>query len=133
MITLVFSVIANLVLRPGHERLGLRRDQRHPDPGRSSAARRTPSACTSSRSPSRWLLYALLRYVVRTPFGLTLQGIRDDPVRMSSLGYNVALHRTLAFAFAGFIAAIGGILFVWWNGADRAVDASGSARRSTCW
>ena len=56
-----------------------------------------------------------MRYVARTPFGLTLQGIRDDPVRMRSLGYNVALHRMLAFTFAGFIAAIGGILFVWWN------------------
>jgi branched-chain amino acid transport system permease protein len=53
---------------------------------------------------------------VRTPFGLTLQGVRDDPVRMASLGYNVPLHRTIAFAFAGFIAAIGGVLFVWWNG-----------------
>ena len=58
----------------------------------------------------------LLRYVARTPFGLTLQGVRDDPVRMSSLGYNVALHRTIAFAFASFIAAVGGVLFVWWNG-----------------
>jgi branched-chain amino acid transport system permease protein len=62
------------------------------------------------------VVYALIRYVVRTPFGLTLQGVRDDPVRMSSLGYNILLHRTLAFAFAGFIAAIGGLLFVWWNG-----------------
>ena len=35
---------------------------------------------------------------------------------MASLGYNVALHRTIAFAFAAFIAAIGGVLFVWWNG-----------------
>jgi branched-chain amino acid transport system permease protein len=61
------------------------------------------------------IVYALLRYVVRTPFGLTLQGIRDDPIRMRSLGYSVAWHRTLAFAFAGLIAAIGGILFVWWN------------------
>jgi branched-chain amino acid transport system permease protein len=61
-------------------------------------------------------VYALLRYLVRTPFGLTLQGIRDDPVRMASLGYNVPLHRTIAFAFAGFIAAIGGVIFVWWNG-----------------
>ena len=61
-------------------------------------------------------MYALLRYIVRTPFGLALQGIRDDPVRMSSLGYHVGLHRTLAFGFAGFIASIGGILFVWWNG-----------------
>ena len=58
----------------------------------------------------------LLRYVARTPFGLTLQGVRDDPVRMASLGYNVVLHRTIAFTFAAFIAAIGGVLFVWWNG-----------------
>ena len=62
------------------------------------------------------LVYALLRYLARTPFGLTLQGIRDDPVRMSSLGYRVGLHRALAFGFASFIAAVGGVLFVWWNG-----------------
>jgi branched-chain amino acid transport system permease protein len=28
----------------------------------------------------------------------------------------VSLHRTLAFAFASAIAAVAGILFVWWNG-----------------
>jgi branched-chain amino acid transport system permease protein len=61
-------------------------------------------------------VYLLLRYVSRTPFGLTLQGVRDDPVRMASLGYNVILHRTVAFAFASFIAAVGGVVFVWWNG-----------------
>ncbi len=61
-------------------------------------------------------VYVLLRYVSRTPFGLTLQGVRDDPVRMASLGYNVVAHRTIAFAFASFIAAVGGVLFVWWNG-----------------
>jgi branched-chain amino acid transport system permease protein len=61
-------------------------------------------------------VYALLRYIVRTPFGLALQGVRDDPVRMSSLGYNVMLHRTVAFGFAGFIASLAGVLFVWWNG-----------------
>lgn len=59
--------------------------------------------------------YVLLRYLLRTPFGLVLQGIRDDPVRMSSLGYNVALHRTLAFGLAGFISAFAGVIFVWWN------------------
>jgi branched-chain amino acid transport system permease protein len=59
--------------------------------------------------------YVLLRYVVRTPFGLALQGVRDDPVRMSALGYNLALHRTIAFTLASFIAALGGVLFVWWN------------------
>ncbi|MGD9944073.1 MAG: branched-chain amino acid ABC transporter permease, partial [Burkholderiaceae bacterium] len=32
-------------------------------------------------------LYAFTRHLVRTPFGLALQGIRDDSRRMSSLGY----------------------------------------------
>jgi branched-chain amino acid transport system permease protein len=61
-------------------------------------------------------VYVLLRYLVRTPFGLSLQGVRDDPVRMASLGYHVALHRTLAFGFAAFVASLAGVLFVWWDG-----------------
>jgi len=61
-------------------------------------------------------VYVVIRYVVRTPFGLSLQGLRDDPVRMSSLGYNVPLHRTLAFGFAAFIASLSGVLLVWWDG-----------------
>jgi branched-chain amino acid transport system permease protein len=60
--------------------------------------------------------FLLIRYIVRTPFGLALQGVRDEPVRMSSLGFNVPLHRTLAFGFAAFLASIAGILFAWWNG-----------------
>jgi branched-chain amino acid transport system permease protein len=60
-------------------------------------------------------VYVLLRYVIRTPFGLALQGIRDDPLRMRALGYNVPLHRALAFTFGAFIAAIAGILSVWFN------------------
>jgi branched-chain amino acid transport system permease protein len=60
-------------------------------------------------------VYILVRYIVRTPFGLALQGIRDDPVRMGSLGYNVVLHRTLAFGFGAFIASIAGVLSVWYN------------------
>ncbi len=61
-------------------------------------------------------VYAAIRYLIRTPFGLSLQGVRDDPVRMSSLGYNVPLHRALAFGFASFVAALAGVLFVWWQG-----------------
>ena len=61
-------------------------------------------------------VYVLIRFVVRTPFGVGLQGIRDDPVRMTSLGYNVPLHRTLAFTFAAFLAALAGILFAWYDG-----------------
>ena len=61
-------------------------------------------------------VYILIRYVVRTPFGLTLQGTRDEPLRMGSLGYNVPLHRTLAFGFAAFLASLAGVLYVWWSG-----------------
>jgi branched-chain amino acid transport system permease protein len=61
-------------------------------------------------------VYVLIRYLVRTPFGITLQGIRDEPTRMRALGYNVELHRTLAFGVGAFIAGVAGILFTWWNG-----------------
>ena len=60
--------------------------------------------------------YVGFRYVSRTPFGLALQGVRDDPVRMASLGFNVPMHRVMAFTLAGFVAGIAGIVNVWWNG-----------------
>jgi branched-chain amino acid transport system permease protein len=62
------------------------------------------------------LVYLAIRQLVRTPFGIALQGIRDDPVRMGSLGYNVPLHRTLAFTLGAFFAALAGVLYAWWNG-----------------
>jgi branched-chain amino acid transport system permease protein len=62
------------------------------------------------------LAYLAFRAIGRTNFGLALQGVRDDPVRMSSLGFNVALHRTLAFTFGGLVAGVAGVLNVWWRG-----------------
>lgn len=61
------------------------------------------------------LVYLLVWYVRRTPFGYALQGVRDEPVRMRALGFNVPLLRTAAFAMGAFIAAIGGVLLVWYN------------------
>jgi branched-chain amino acid transport system permease protein len=61
-------------------------------------------------------VYLGFRVLRRTPFGMVLQGIRDDPIRMASLGFNVPLHRTLAFVMAGFVAGVAGVLNVWWNG-----------------
>jgi branched-chain amino acid transport system permease protein len=60
--------------------------------------------------------YVVFRALRRTPFGLALEGIRDDPIRMSSLGFNVPLHRALAFTLAGFVAAVAGVFNIWWNG-----------------
>jgi branched-chain amino acid transport system permease protein len=61
------------------------------------------------------VVFIALRGVARTAFGLGLQGIRDEPARMRALGFDVTLHRMLAFGFAAFIAAIAGVLSVWYN------------------
>jgi branched-chain amino acid transport system permease protein len=60
-------------------------------------------------------VYVLLRYLVRTPFGLALQGVRDEPVRMGALGFNVRLYRTLAFGLAAAIAGVAGVFSAWTN------------------
>jgi branched-chain amino acid transport system permease protein len=61
------------------------------------------------------LLYGGVLYLVRSPFGLVLQGIRDNPRRIAALGYNVALHRIAAFGVAGFIAGCGGVMMTIYN------------------
>ncbi|GAC1400611.1 MAG: hypothetical protein NVSMB52_14230 [Chloroflexota bacterium] len=58
-------------------------------------------------------VYIGLRYIIRSPFGLALQGVRDNPRRMRALGYWVEGQRVAAFTLAGFIAGLGGILYVW--------------------
>jgi branched-chain amino acid transport system permease protein len=60
--------------------------------------------------------YFLVKYLVRTPFGIAFQGSRDNARRMNSLGFNVTAIRLVAYAVAGFIAASAGVLQVWYNG-----------------
>jgi branched-chain amino acid transport system permease protein len=64
-----------------------------------------------------WALagYFLVHWVVRAPFGIALQGIRDNPRRMAALGYGVVAHRVAAYALAGLIAGVGGVLLAWYN------------------
>jgi branched-chain amino acid transport system permease protein len=52
---------------------------------------------------------------VRSPFGASLCGTRDQPRRMNALGYNVWLIRFLAFMFSGFWSGVAGLLFVYYN------------------
>ncbi|NYT45586.1 branched-chain amino acid ABC transporter permease [Alcaligenaceae bacterium] len=62
------------------------------------------------------MAYLLVVRLVRTPFGLALQGARDDERRMRSLGYQVTLHQVAAFGVAGLLASLGGILNLWYQG-----------------
>ncbi len=61
------------------------------------------------------LCYSAVVYIARSPFGLALQGVRDNPRRMAALGFNVTAHRVAAYALASVFASAGGILLVWQN------------------
>jgi branched-chain amino acid transport system permease protein len=60
--------------------------------------------------------YLVVVYVSRAPFGLALQGIRDNARRMAALGFNVTAHRIAAYTFAAVIAGVAGVLLVWHGG-----------------
>jgi hypothetical protein len=58
----------------------------------------------------------VLRVIVRSPFGHTLVGIRESESRMRTLGYNVWLHKYLAFVISGAVAGFAGVLWASYNG-----------------
>jgi branched-chain amino acid transport system permease protein len=66
-----------------------------------------------------WLLLGLL---VLSPFGMSLKGIRESESRMRSLGYNVWLHKYLAFIISGIFAGFSGVLWSYYNGFVSPVD-----------
>lgn len=57
----------------------------------------------------------LMWLLVRSPFGLSLKGIRDNEARMRTLGYNIALHKYLAFVISACFGGVAGILFAFYN------------------
>ncbi|MGN6796823.1 MAG: branched-chain amino acid ABC transporter permease [Gaiellaceae bacterium] len=116
MITLTYSVIANLTFGQVTDISGFGGISGIPAPHMIGNVEAHQNRLYYTTLVVAFAVYLLLRYLARTPFGLTLQGVRDDPVRMASLGYSVTLHRIAAFSFASLIAGIGGIFFVWWNG-----------------
>jgi branched-chain amino acid transport system permease protein len=62
------------------------------------------------------LALMLLRVVVRSPFGRTLVGIRESESRMRTLGYNVWLHKYIAFVIAGATGGFAGVLWAYYDG-----------------
>jgi branched-chain amino acid transport system permease protein len=53
---------------------------------------------------------------VRSPFGRSLEGIRERELRMRILGYNTWLHKYIAFIIAGAIGGLAGVLWAHTNG-----------------
>ncbi|MGQ0525399.1 MAG: branched-chain amino acid ABC transporter permease [Betaproteobacteria bacterium] len=52
-----------------------------------------------------------LSAVVRSPFGRSLVGIRENELRMRILGYNTWLHKYVAFVIAGGFGGVAGVLW----------------------
>jgi len=63
-------------------------------------------------SVSLFMLYVL----VRSPFGRSLEGIRERELRMQILGYNTWLHKYIAFIIAGGFGGLAGVLWAHTNG-----------------
>ena len=61
---------------------------------------------------------------IRSPFGLTLRGIKASESRMKSLGYHTGLHLYAAFALSGLLASVAGVLYVYYNRFVNPVSAS---------
>lgn len=57
-----------------------------------------------------------LYVLVQSPFGKSLQGIRERDLRMKILGYNVWLHKYIAFIIAGAFGGLSGVLWAHANG-----------------
>ena len=54
--------------------------------------------------------------LVRSPFGLTLRGIRENEPRMRSLGFNTWLHCYLSYVISGAFASVAGVMWAYYNG-----------------
>ncbi|HET7506467.1 MAG TPA: branched-chain amino acid ABC transporter permease [Kofleriaceae bacterium] len=57
------------------------------------------------------LLAALLRGLLRSPWGKAFTALRDNPIRAESLGVNVRAYTLLAFAIGAAYAGVAGALF----------------------
>ena len=68
------------------------------------------------------LAWALLGLLVRSPFGMTLLGVRESESRMRALGYNVWLHKYLAFVISGAFAGFAGVFWAYYNGFVSPID-----------
>jgi branched-chain amino acid transport system permease protein len=58
----------------------------------------------------------LMMRLVRSPFGLTLRGIRENERRMKSLGFNTWVHCYLSYVVSGGFASVAGVMWAYYNG-----------------
>lgn len=58
--------------------------------------------------------YALLRWLLASPFGRVAVAIRENEQRVELMGYDVRFRKTVLFSIGGAIAGLAGALFASW-------------------
>lgn len=56
------------------------------------------------------IVFVLLRLIVRSPFGMLCRGIKEDPVRIRSMGASPKIALTKMYVISGAVAGVGGAL-----------------------
>ena len=93
------------------------------DNGVSITSRPSPFGLSLADAPAFYwatlvvflLALAAMAVFAASPFGASLRGTRDQPRRMTALGYHVWMIRFLAFLFSGFWSGVAGLLFLYYN------------------
>jgi len=57
------------------------------------------------------LIFFILRYITKSPFGLVLKGLSEDEIFTKSLGKNVYAAKVISFTIGAMLAAIPGVLY----------------------
>jgi branched-chain amino acid transport system permease protein len=61
------------------------------------------------------LLWLLIAVWVGSPFGASIRGAKDQPRRMSALGYKVWLIRWFTFIASGALGGVAGLMYVYYH------------------
>jgi branched-chain amino acid transport system permease protein len=93
------------------------------DNGISSLTRPSPFGIDLG-NPNHFYYFALLVFLavwtgialwVRSPFGTSIRGTRDQPRRMAALGFNVWLIRWITFVVSGVLGGVAGLMYVYYH------------------
>lgn len=60
-------------------------------------------------------IFVVIAIWIRSPFGVSIRGTKDQPRRMSTLGFNVWLIRWITFVVSGFLGGIGGLMYLYYH------------------
>jgi branched-chain amino acid transport system permease protein len=60
------------------------------------------------------VVYALMRWLLASPFGRIAVAIRENEQRVELMGYDIRLRKTVLFAIGGAIAGLAGTLYASW-------------------